>query len=170
MEKQIVRRTYSVKRIMNMIFLSLAKSLPLTKFQRTKFYKLGGVNVLPGKVVRMGRITIDTIHPENIEIGEGAVIADGCILVTHFLIVDSNINENENEFLYYTGKIKIGKKAYLGSNTIITKEVTIGEGAIIAAGSIVTKDIPSYTIWGGNPAKYIKNRKVSNSDCDYMTI
>lgn len=158
MEKEIAKSNYSLRRIKNMLFLSLAKSLPLTKFQRTKLYRLGGVKIEPGKPVRMGRITIDTIHPENVLISEGAVIADGCILVTHFLIAESNLEEENNEFLYYLGKITIGKKAYLGSNTIIAKNVTIGDGAIIAAGSIVTKDIPPFQIWGGNPAKFIKNR------------
>jgi hypothetical protein len=35
---------------------------------------------------------------------------------------------------------------------------SIGKGAMIAAGSIVTKDIPPYQVWGGNPARYIKDR------------
>ena len=36
--------------------------------------------------------------------------------------------------------------------------VKIGDGAIVAAYSVVTKDIPAYTVWGGNPARFIKNR------------
>ena len=36
--------------------------------------------------------------------------------------------------------------------------VKIGDGAIVAAYSVVVKDIPSYTIFGGNPAKFIKER------------
>lgn len=37
--------------------------------------------------------------------------------------------------------------------------VTIHEGAIVLAGSVVTKDVDAYTIVGGNPAKYIKDRQ-----------
>lgn len=33
--------------------------------------------------------------------------------------------------------------------------VTIGDNVLIAAGSIVTKSIPSNSVVGGNPAKYI---------------
>ena len=33
--------------------------------------------------------------------------------------------------------------------------VTLGEGAIVAAGSVVTKSVPSHTVVGGNPARYI---------------
>ncbi len=36
--------------------------------------------------------------------------------------------------------------------------VKIGDGAIIAANSTVTKNIEPYTIYGGNPAKFIKKR------------
>lgn len=36
--------------------------------------------------------------------------------------------------------------------------ITIGKGSIVAAGSVVTKDIPPCEIWGGIPAKKIRNR------------
>ena len=48
---------------------------------------------------------------------------------------------------------------WIGANAVILPSVQkIGNGAIIAAGSIVTKDIPPYEIWGGMPAKHLKNR------------
>ena len=36
--------------------------------------------------------------------------------------------------------------------------VTIGDGAIIAAYSVVTKDVPPYSVFGGNPARFLKKR------------
>lgn len=36
--------------------------------------------------------------------------------------------------------------------------VKIGDGAIIAAYSVVVKDVPAYTVYGGNPARFIKER------------
>lgn len=36
--------------------------------------------------------------------------------------------------------------------------VTIGDGSCIACNSVVTKDVSPYSIVGGNPAKFIKNR------------
>lgn len=52
----------------------------------------------------------------------------------------------------------IGDDVWIGAGSIIMSGVTIGDGAIIAAGSIVTKDIEPYCIYGGNPAKKIKDR------------
>ena len=36
--------------------------------------------------------------------------------------------------------------------------VKISDGAIIAAYSVVVKDVPAYTVYSGNPAKFIKER------------
>ena len=101
----------------------------------------------------IGKISIDTIHPEDIFIGKGTAIADGCILLSHYYDV-----YNLKEHAYYRGQIHIGRNVYIASNTIFTKPVTIGDGAIIGAGSIVNKDIPPYTVWGGAPARFICNR------------
>lgn len=38
--------------------------------------------------------------------------------------------------------------------------VTIGQGAIVGATASVYKDVEAWTIVGGNPAKFIKNRVV----------
>ncbi|MBO4334155.1 MAG: acyltransferase [Paludibacteraceae bacterium] len=53
------------------------------------------------------------------------------------------------------GKIVIEDWVYIGSNSIILPGVTIGEGSLVAAGSIVTKSVPSNSVVGGNPARFI---------------
>ena len=54
--------------------------------------------------------------------------------------------------------IIIEDDVWIGTGAIILKGVTVGEGAIIAAGAVVTKDVPPYSIYGGNPASFIKFR------------
>ena len=56
------------------------------------------------------------------------------------------------------GLVTVGDDVWIGSGSIILSGVTIGTGAIIAAGSVVTKDVPSCEIWGGNPARKIRDR------------
>ncbi len=56
------------------------------------------------------------------------------------------------------GDTVIGNDVWIGRESVIMPGVKIGDGAIIAAYSVVAKDIPPYTIYGGNPAKFIKTR------------
>jgi acetyltransferase-like isoleucine patch superfamily enzyme len=45
---------------------------------------------------------------------------------------------------------------WIGAYVQITKGITIGEGAIIGAGSTATKSIPPFSMFAGNPARFIK--------------
>jgi len=45
---------------------------------------------------------------------------------------------------------------WIASSAIILGGVTIGEHAVIACGSVVTEDVPPYEVWGGVPARFIK--------------
>ena len=57
-----------------------------------------------------------------------------------------------------SGPVRIGDDVWVGYGAIILSGVQIGNGAIIAAGALVVKDVESYTIYGGVPAKKIKDR------------
>lgn len=62
------------------------------------------------------------------------------------------------EQLPQKGDTVIGNDVWIGRASVIMPGVKIGDGAIIAANSVVTGDVPSYTIYGGNPAKFIRDR------------
>lgn len=55
-----------------------------------------------------------------------------------------------------TAEIVIEDEAWIGANSVITAGVRIGKHSIVAAGSVVTKNVPPYSIFGGNPAKMLK--------------
>ena len=56
------------------------------------------------------------------------------------------------------GDTVIGNDVWIGRESVIMPGVKIGDGAIVAACSVVARDIPAYTVFGGNPARFIKKR------------
>ena len=71
----------------------------------------------------------------------------------------------------YDGKAKhrtrIGKGAFIGSDTIMRAPVTVGEGAFTGAASLVTRDVPDGKMALGVPAR-IRTRK-SKTDANAAT-
>ena len=53
------------------------------------------------------------------------------------------------------GRVSIGNRVFIGHNTTVLCGVTIGDDVVIGAYSLVNKDIPSNSVYAGNPAKYI---------------
>ena len=64
------------------------------------------------------------------------------------------------------GLTVIEDDVWIGHNSTIVGGLTIGAGAIIAAGAVVTKDVPPCEIWGGIPARKIKDRFGTVEDKD----
>lgn len=53
--------------------------------------------------------------------------------------------------------ITIGRGAWVGAHSVVTKGVTIGHGACVASGAVVAKSVDPDTIVGGVPAKLIRS-------------
>jgi acetyltransferase-like isoleucine patch superfamily enzyme len=92
----------------------------------------------------------------GITIKDNCMIAQGCKFIDH----DHGMAIGTLMKLQHgtSFPIILENDVWLGCNVVILKGVCIGEGAVVAAGSVVTKNIPSYEIWGGVPAKFIKKR------------
>lgn len=156
-DKPIVRRKYPVKRLIRKVLFFIARRFPFLPAEvRALLFKMGGVNILnPFKTFIGFDVCFDDINPENITIKPNTLITEGTKILSHF--VDTNYNDFNHMYL---GTVEIGSNIFIGMNTVIVKPVKIGDGAVIGANSVITKDIPPYTIWGGNPAKFIKNREI----------
>lgn len=86
----------------------------------------------------------------NVMIGGGTKIWD-----TDFHSIDYNDRLNGDSNIV-SKKIIIEDNVFIGGFTIILKGVYIGRNSVIGAGSVVTGTIPPNQIWGGNPAKFIR--------------
>lgn len=58
--------------------------------------------------------------------------------------------------------IVIGAGTWIGASVTVLGGVTIGEGCIIAAGAMVTKDVPDNTLYGGVPARFIRDLPIDD--------
>ena len=95
------------------------------------------------------RVTIG----DNVKIGGGTRISDSN---HHSLDYIKRRDAKQDASNAMSSPISIGNDVFIGANCYIGKGVEIGDRSIIAAGSVVVKSIPPDEIWGGNPAKLIK--------------
>lgn len=87
---------------------------------------------------------------------QGSVTIHPAFYSTH---MQSGFTYVEKDSFIEQGSIaKIGNDVWIGANVTVVDDVIIGDGAIIASGSVVTKDVDPYTVVGGVPAKFIRNR------------
>jgi acetyltransferase-like isoleucine patch superfamily enzyme len=102
-------------------------------------------------------------------IGGGKVILeDFCNISSKVAIYSSNDDYSGNFMTNpmidakYTNvtmdTVIIGQHVIIGSGSIILPGVVLNKGCAIGALSLVKNDIPSFTIYAGNPIKFIKNR------------
>ena len=120
-------------------------------------------------------------HVGKCSVGKHSVINFGCYLDNRRGIqIGNNVGIAHNTKIYTLGHnissskfetkgaaVIIEDNCFVFSNVLIMPGVTIHEGAIVLAGSVVTKDVAAYTIVGGNPAQYIKDRIQT---IDYQTF
>lgn len=95
----------------------------------------------------------------KIIIGEDTTIADGAIIISHTHAFREKGSWRKKPEKSHT--LRIGKRCLIGYGAIITYGCSfIANDVIIGAGSVVTRDIREpNTIWAGNPAKKISDRK-----------
>ncbi|WP_279288284.1 acyltransferase [Clostridium beijerinckii] len=86
-----------------------------------------------------------------IEIGDNVTLAPSVIVLAHDASMRCTLGYTK------VGMVKIGNRVFVGASSIILPGVTIGDNVIIGAGSVVTKNIPSNSVYGGNPAKKISD-------------
>lgn len=65
---------------------------------------------------------------------------------------------DDPEFREVEGDVVIDDYVVIGTRVTVLPGVHIGKGAVVASGAVVTKDVEPYTVVGGVPAQFIRNR------------
>ena len=118
----------------------------------------------------------------SIRIGDRVNIQDGSVLHTLYeksvVEIGNNVSVGHNVTIH--GAI-IHDNALIGMGSTLLDYAEVGEGAIVAAGALVLSKtkIPPHTLWGGVPAKFIKdvnpeqsrelNQKIANGYLMYAS-
>jgi acetyltransferase-like isoleucine patch superfamily enzyme len=112
--------------------------------------------------------------PDCIHVGHHTIIGTGSFLDGRMgLCIGNNVNIAAEARIYTMEHdiadpdfAAIGEPtsicdwAYLGARVTVLPGVRIGEGGVVAAGAVVTKDVEPWTMVGGVPARFIKERPV----------
>ena len=143
-----MRRWWSVKNPLrttfNFLLIYSSRFLPSTRLKNF-LYRTCGAKIGRGATFGLGAV-LDIFYPENIEVGEGALIGYNTVLLGH-------------EFLqgcYRMGKVSIGKGVMIGANCTVLPGVKIGNSASVSAMSLVNRDVPAGQKWGGIPVARLR--------------
>ena len=89
-----------------------------------------------------------------ISLGTDVVLGPKVTIITH---QDSGNRHMQTFYPRAVGPVTVGYGANIGANATILRGVAIGAGAYIGAGALVNRSVPPYQVWGGVPARHIKN-------------
>ena len=113
-------------------------------------------NLVLGERVCIGPNT-NVYNPAPISIGDKVTISQGAQLcaASHDI---SYINKP-----LITEPIEICSYVWMCADAFVCLGVKVGDGAIVGARACVFKDVDSWTVVGGNPAKFIKKRELKDA-------
>ena len=92
---------------------------------------------------------IDSNWPWLISVGDDVTLASNVRILAH------DASTAKVGVHTKVGIVKIGSNVFIGADSIVLCNTRIGDNVIVGAGSVVTHDIPSNTVYAGNPAKFI---------------
>lgn len=116
---------------------------------------------LPWNLILKDRSTLgDRAHAYTLDV---ITIEENATVAQEVYLCSGTHKMDEQSLPLQTAPIRIGKNSFIGARAFIMPGVVIGEGAIVGACSVVSSDIPDWTVWAGNPAKFLKTREYDKS-------
>jgi putative colanic acid biosynthesis acetyltransferase WcaF len=92
----------------------------------------------------VGRITLS----DHVCISQGAYLCTG------------NHDWSAPDFRLLVKEITLLEGSWVGAHSLIGPGVTLHDGAVASFGSVVVHDIPAFEIHSGNPASFVRHRRI----------
>ena len=148
-------------------------SLPIFNSWRLFILRIFGAKIGSGCKISS---SVKVWAPWNLEIGQQTAIGPeaGCyspgkiilgnkvVISQHAYLCTASHDYNKKENPLITRPIIVRDYAWIAAGAYIGMGVTIGEGAVVGARAVVTRDVMPWTVVAGNPAMFIKNRKLES--------
>jgi putative colanic acid biosynthesis acetyltransferase WcaF len=90
---------------------------------------------------------------EDVVIGSNVCISQGAMLLT------GNHDYTMSDFPYKLGKIQLEDGVWIGAKSVVCPGITCRSHAILTVNSVATKELNAWTIYAGNPAVSVRERK-----------
>ena len=138
---------------------------------RAALLRLFGARIAPGSRISA---SAQFWAPWNLSVGAGAAIGENvdCYCVAP-ITLGAKVNISKYSFLcsaahdihdpagaLTAAPIVIEDGAWVFADVFIGPGVTVGQGAVVGARASVFRDVAPWTVVGGNPARFLKNREL----------
>lgn len=90
----------------------------------------------------------------DVTIGSHVSISQGAMLLT------GNHDYTVPDFPYRLGEIKLANGVWIGARAVVCPGISCGSHAILTVGSVATKALDAWGIYAGNPASFVRVRKM----------
>lgn len=100
------------------------------------------------------QVWIDSLA--EVFIGNNACLSQGAMLLT------GNHDYTRSTFDLRVDKITLEDGVWIGAKSVVCPNVTCHSHAVLAVNSVAVKDLKSYGIYQGNPAQWIRERKMES--------
>lgn len=147
--------------------------IPFSGF-RTRLLRLFGAEIGKGVVIKPGvrvkypwRLRIGSYswlgedswidNLANVEIGSNVCLSQDTYLCT------GNHDWTDPSFGLIVKPICVEDGAWIGARSIVCPGVHVGQAAVVSAGSVVNRNVPPDEIHSGNPAAFVRRRKVQET-------
>lgn len=141
-------QTEEMKRLLGDILGSCHDSITINQPFRCDY----GTNISVGRNF-FANFNLTILDEGLVTIGDNCFIGPNVGIYTACHPLDA---PNRNMNIEWAEPVTIGHNVWIGGGVTICPGVTIGDNCVIGAGSVVTKDVPSDSVYAGNPARLIK--------------